>query len=144
MNSIWNTSLGILARREHSVRELREKLKKRYPDEDLAIEAVIVKLQDLDLQSDTRFAESWFRSQTSLGRGPIRIRGEARMKGVSTLVDNLLEESGLDWFEVAAEVAQRKFPSGIDFKMKAKAYRFLSYRGFESDSILYAINTIAQ
>ncbi len=144
MNSIWNTSLGIMARREHSVRELKDKLAKRFPEDESEIDKVILRLQDLGLQSDSRFAELWFRSQTSRGRGPVRIRGEARLKGIETQINLLLEDCDVDWYEKALELVQRKFPAGLTYQTKAKAYRFLSYRGFESNSIQYAINAIAE
>ena len=144
MSSIWNSSLGILARREHSARELQEKLLKRYPEEKAAIDEVLLKLQEMGLQDDRRFAELWLRSQVARGRGPVRIRGEARHKGIEPCISQLLEVADIDWFEQALLVASRKFSSGISLAAKAKAYRFLSYRGFESDAIQYALNTISQ
>ncbi len=144
MNSIWNSALNILARREHSRHELTAKLRKRFPDVEDQIEPVLDRLQDSGLQNDRRYAEMWLRSQVSRGRGPVRIRGEARQKGVESLVAELLSEQDIDWFELALDLALRKFPSGVTFESKAKAYRFLSYRGFESDSVQYAISELSQ
>lgn len=140
MSSIWNAALNILARREHSQSELTAKLEKKFPEEGEAIQDILQRLVDTGLQSDKRYAEMWLRSQIAKNRGPIRIRFEARQKGVEALVSELIESSEHDWFEAAKSLVERKFPSGLTFDTKAKAYRFLSYRGFSNDMIQYAVN----
>ena len=140
--SIWNTSLNILARREHSRFEMRRKLLTRFPEEADEIEAVLDRLVSRDLQSDARFVGLWLSMQINRSRGPIRIRYEARAKGVEQLIDAALAERDIDWFEQALDCAQRKFPSGIADEQRAKAYRFLSYRGFETDAIHYALTEL--
>lgn len=143
MSSIWNTALNILARREHSQHELRHKLQKRFPEELDSIEEVLTRLVDQHLQSDDRFAEMWLRAQISKGRGPIRILMEARQKGVSQKVEQLIQSTEHDWFEQCLDVAKRKFSGPISYEQKAKAYRFLAYRGFSTDAIQYAIGTLS-
>ncbi|WP_320825322.1 regulatory protein RecX [Reinekea sp.] len=140
--SIWNTALNILSRREHSRFELGRKLRIRFPDQDDDIETVLVGLVDRDLQSDARFVELWLTMQINRARGPIRIRYEARTKGVEQLIEAALTERQIDWFEQALSCARRKLPSGIADEQRAKAYRFLAYRGFEADAIHYALTEL--
>jgi regulatory protein len=142
MKSIWNTALNILARRDHSQHELRTKLVSRFPEQANDIEDVLQRLVDSGLQSDQRFCEMWLRYQVSKGRGPIRISMEAKQKGVGTGINLLMESSDIDWFDAALDQAKKKFPSGISFEQRAKAYRFLSYRGYSSDSVQYAISEL--
>ena len=140
--SIWNTSLNILARREHSRFELQRKLLTRFPEEADEIEAVLDRLVSRDLQSDARFVGLWLSMQINRSRGPIRIRYEARAKGVEQLIDAALAERDIDWFEQALDCAQRKFPSGIPAAHRATASRFFRYRGFETDAIHYALTEL--
>jgi regulatory protein len=144
MSSIWNSALNILARREHSQAELLTKLTRKYPEQESEIQGVLQRLVDNGLQSDERYSEMWLRSQIAKGRGPIRIRLEARQKGVEALISSLIDSTEHDWFEAASDIARRKFPQGITFELKGKAYRFLSYRGFNNDMIQYAVNANSQ
>lgn len=140
----WNTALNLLARREHSQQELREKLRKRYPDDDARIEETLTLLIERGLQSDDRFAEAFVRSRHMRGQGPVRIRFDARQKGVEAQVNTVLDESPLDWYELAAETATRKLGRAdiTELKIKAKLYRFLSQRGFQPDHIRFAVESL--
>lgn len=143
-NSPWNTALDLLARREHSQQELREKLRKRYPDDDARVEDALVRLVERGLQDDNRFAEAFVRSRHQRGHGPVRIRFDGRQKGVEAQVNAVLDESQLDWYELAADIATRKLGSAdiADLKVKAKLYRFLSQRGFQPDHIRFAVESL--
>ncbi|MEJ2042194.1 MAG: regulatory protein RecX [Reinekea sp.] len=141
MSSIWNTSLNILAQREHSRAELRNKLIAKFPEQDQDIDAILDRLAAQHLQSDQRYAEMWLRSGISKGWGPVRIIAEACHKGIELQVSDLLSESNLDWFEQALTVCRRKFNYRLCVEDKPKAYRFLSYRGFSADAIQYAIES---
>ncbi|MBA4152598.1 MAG: hypothetical protein C0509_08555, partial [Acinetobacter sp.] len=61
-DQLWSKVLAWQTRREHSRRELEQKLK-RINAKPEQIEAVLLKLIDYNLQSDQRFAESLVRSQ---------------------------------------------------------------------------------
>lgn len=140
----WNTALNLLARREHSRQELREKLHKRYPDDDTRVEDALTLLTERGLQDDDRFAEVFVRSRHQRGHGPVRIRFDARQKGVEAQVNAVLDESQLDWYSLAAEIAERKLGTAdiTELKIKAKLYRFLSQRGFQPDHIRYAVESL--
>ncbi len=128
-------AMNLLARREHSVRELRNKLKRRFTD-DAMIDEQIARLTGQNLQSNLRFAESYARQRIGRGYGPVRVREELRERGASGLdVAAAMEELQVDWFAVASEVALKKFgalaPS--DINEKARRVRFMRYRGFTTE-----------
>lgn len=133
------TALRLLARREHSRAELYLKLKQR----EFEVDDITVLLDDLaekQYQSDERFANSYARMRLEKGYGPIRIRQELVEKEVhADLIDQALK--GIDWFEAAHLVRQKRFglasPEG--YQEKAKQMRFLQYRGFSSDQIKQAV-----
>lgn len=143
----WNAALNLLARREYSQAELRRKLSQKFPDEDTTvIDSVLERLVDTGLQNDERFAEAFFRSQVARVRGPIRIRHEARQKGIAEQVDNLLASTDEDWFELAREAAMRKLgrDNASDPKVKARIARFLAYRGFNTDQTMNALDALKE
>ena len=129
---IRRAAMDLLARREHSLRELRDKLKRRFPDPELLMQE-LERLRDEHLQSDTRFAESFARQRLLRGQGPLRIRQEMRQRGLSDAeISAALEALDVDWFELAAEVLEKKF-GGLpaeDLKERARRGRFMQYRGF--------------
>lgn len=140
--SIWNSALNTLAKREYSQSELRTKLQTKFPEQAEEVEQVLERLVEQGLQSDQRFAQMWLNSQIEKGRGPIRISYEARNKGIAPLIQALLEQSEIDWFERARQCAIRKFTALPDQRAHARAYRYLSYRGFNGDMVRYAISEI--
>lgn len=135
--SARNKALDILSRREHSVAELRTKLKVREFEPE-AIEAAIDALLQEDLVSDERFAEAFIVSRVRKGQGPIRIRGELRQRGVAdVLIDRHLEQAGVDWICLARTVRERKYGSAgsIEYRERARQSRFLQHRGFSAEQV---------
>ena len=128
-------AMNLLARREHSLLELRDKLKRRFSD-DATIDEQLSRLADENLQSDLRFAESYVRQRVGGGFGPLRLRDELRERGVSGPdIDVALKTDEVDWRELASEVLRRKFGEGLpaDLKEKARRIRFMQYRGFAAE-----------
>ena len=66
---IYNKALDIISRREHSSKEVIEKLARKFTSEDL-INSTIEKLISNNLINDTRFAEMYVRSRKKKGFGP--------------------------------------------------------------------------
>ncbi|KUJ81671.1 RecX family transcriptional regulator [Microbulbifer flavimaris] len=148
--ALFSAALELLSRREHSRRELREKLSGKFPDADF--DALFLRLQELNYQSDQRFAELFARSRVQRGQGPLRIRRELQQRGVSAdLIERALELLQEDWFQLAAELLQRKFrgpvsealPREQQLKERARRQRYLAYRGFPSDAIHWALDAAA-
>jgi len=138
-------ALRLLARREHSIDELRRKLLRRgHPA--AAIDVVIEQLAARKLISDVRFAGSLVRRGSARGHGPVRIRAELRRQGID--VDVIQAEctaAGCDWAQLATRVRVRKFGTRLpsDSAERAKQARFLQYRGFTADQIRAALGPAA-
>lgn len=126
--------MDLLARREHSYRELLQKLTQRF-DEPALIRSEVDRLRDENLQSDARFAESFLHSRAQRLYGPQRIRAELRERGIGDeLIAATLAAADIDWSANQQKLLLNKFGAepAVDFKDKAKRLRFLQYRGFSS------------
>ncbi|WP_286235042.1 regulatory protein RecX [Thalassotalea sediminis] len=139
---ILHTGIDLLSRREHSVKELKQKfLQRGYASEDFS--DVIEFLVANQYLSEQRFTESVFRNRINKGYGAKYIEQELMQKGIdSTMINNVAEEMSVDWQEVATRVYDKKFGTTpiTDDKNKAKRIRFLQYRGFASQEIFSLIN----
>ena len=135
---LWQSAINLLSRREHSRKELQQKLA-RTLNEPEAIDDVLNRLEDDGLVSDTRFTESFIRMHLGRGHGPMRIRQELKQKGVDEeTVSIALEEASPDWFALAETTRVKKFgeEAPADHKEKARQVRFLQYRGFPINVIM--------
>lgn len=140
--SVRACAMNLLARREHSIKELQDKLLVRDYAQD-EIHKALQTLTQEGLQSDERFMESFIHARMGRGSGPTKIKAELRQRGLSdTLVEACLDERNTGWYKVAEEVRKKKFGDSkpADFKERAKQSRFLQYRGFTSDQIRYTLN----
>lgn len=141
----YAVAVGLLARREHSAKELREKLHRRGFEAAL-VETALARLASERLQSDERFAEVYLRQRSEKGHGPERIRAELRERGIedqliSTRFRQAEEDGEIDWFELAAKTYARKYGGRAieDIKERAKRQRFMQYRGFTYEQIAAVI-----
>ena len=135
-------AMDYLARREYGQKELIRKLANAGYEHPVA-DAAVQKLTADGLQDDRRFVEMFIQSRINQGKGPVRVQAELGQKGLpGGLVDQLLDESEVDWYELAAKVKVRKFGSDIpdDYKTRAKQMRFLQQRGFERSHIQSAVS----
>ena len=135
--SAKQVAVRLLARREHSAEELRQKLIKR----EFALDEIATALLELkqgDWQSDERYAEAYIRVRRLKGFGPVRIASELRERGVDELIADryLLAEDGI-WRQTLEQEYQKKYHGRAfeDYQEKAKRMRFLQYRGFSLDLI---------
>ncbi len=129
------SAMNLLARREHTQKELIQKLRRRFPDTVL-LEAEIQRLNDENLQSDERFAENYVRYRSELGFGLMRVRQDMRQRGLSdTEISLALETVAVNWAVLAEQVFRKKYgeQASRDIKEKAKRMRFMQYRGFSGD-----------
>ena len=129
------TAMNLLARREHSTQELRDKLLTRGFEDDEIVPALQT-LSREGLLSDERFTESFIHSRMERGSGPVKIRAELRQRGVTDeVISNWLDERDRAWLERAEAVRCKKFGSAlpVDYKEKARQARFLQYRGFSAE-----------
>ncbi|MFT5219650.1 MAG: regulatory protein [Planctomycetota bacterium] len=136
--SIRNVAMDLLSRREHSLQELRQKLKLRGHEGD-DVEVALEKLVVDRLQSDDRFTESYVHHRVNAGLGPMKIRYELREKGVDdVLADLYLQPMEGQWNEIMKQQRIRKFGEEIpnDYKLQMKQARFLQNRGFSPESVM--------
>jgi regulatory protein len=127
----------LLARREHSLKELRAKLKAKGIAPEL-IDTVTTRLANEGLQSDQRFTESYLHSRIQKGYGPSRLEQELYERGIDEqLVQSCLENLALDWMEILASVRSKKFRQAlpVGYSEQARESRFLQYRGFTTEQI---------
>jgi len=139
---VLHCSVGLLARREHSAKELVQKLTLR-EFEYVDIEPVIAHLIEKNYLSDERFADCVFRYRANKGFGWRYIKAELTQKGVcSTITQNLHKSSEIDWYLQAELAYNKRFGNSIikDQKDKAKRIRFLQYRGYSHEEIMAVVN----
>src|SRR5690606_29029937 len=118
---------GLLARREHSRRELKAKLARDGYERD-EVAAAITSLNDNAYQSDSRFAELLARSRAANGYGPRRISAELRSHGVTDAdIGVALEAADCDWSAVARRQLERHYgrTPACDPKQRARRAAFL-------------------
>jgi regulatory protein len=140
---VETTAVRLLARREHSVDELRRKLEARdYPKS--AVEAVLLRLEAKRLVSNDRFTSSFVSHHAERGQGPIRIRAELRQQGIAEeSIDAALGVADIDWQSRIQAVRRRRFGQTLPRTLaeRAKQARFLQYRGFSSEQIRAALKS---
>ncbi|MDQ7015920.1 MAG: regulatory protein RecX [Gammaproteobacteria bacterium] len=126
-----------MARREHSLLELRQKLRLRKFDSS-EIEPVLQRLVDENLQSEARFCEVFVRSRAERGYGPLRIRNELQQRGVtSELIAEQLALYEFEWFDILQRLLKKRLAHGaeLDRKGVAKQQRYLLGRGFCAEEV---------
>ncbi|MHB8744114.1 MAG: regulatory protein RecX [Sulfuricaulis sp.] len=135
-----------LARREHSRRELHDKLLRKGCPRELAAETV-TRLETERLVSDERFMESLIQVRRNRGYGPLHIQKELQEKGVTAeAIERWLNVSSREWLEDIRRVKRKKFGAQLpgSYTERVRQARFLQYRGFTHDQIQQVLNPRAQ
>ena len=137
--AIYNKALDIISRREHSQKELSDKLIKKFnlPE---PVESVIHGLLEKNLLNDYRYSESYVVARKRKGFGPKKIGYELVSRGINENIASEVIDAEGGWNEAALKAFNKKFKAGIgeDFKEQNKQKVFLQNRGFsfqEIDSI---------
>ena len=139
-------AMDFLARREYGQVELQNRLIKAGFDAGVA-EAAVGQLSNEGLQDDRRFVENFVQSRINQGKGPVRIQADLGQRGLASgLVDEVLDDSEADWFEIARQEREKKFGPDLptDFNAKARQMRFLQYRGFDAAHIQSAVSSLSE
>jgi regulatory protein len=135
--NITQICLRLLARREHSQRELLEKLALRgYKRQE--VEPVIKEMIAQNWQNDKRFAQCYVRQRIADGYGPLRIRYELQLRGIDDVeLDTLADEYTDGWQNQLLNVYQRKYDQVqvLSASEWLKRSRFLYQRGFNAEMI---------
>ena len=142
--AVFARAMRMLARREHSARELSRKLiAKGHARDD--VQHVLGSLAEQGLQSDQRFAEVYVRSRVSKGYGPIRIRQDLYQRGLNDeLIDAELTCSAERWIGLAISVRSKRFSEAQPADRDAwnTQARFLARRGFPADLIYRVLGQV--
>lgn len=139
-------ALSLLARREHSIHELKQKLLARghaLP----AVEDVIKALQERGYLDEKRYAEAMLRHHAMRGQGPQKIRYLlSQQQLANSLIAEVFSAFETDWFDLAAQARVKRFgltplpeERASRYKEQAKQMRFLMSRGFDQEQIQYAL-----
>ena len=137
----YQQAMGLLVRREHSKRELRQKLRQR-GKEDGEIDAALETLSRQDFQNDERFAMALARSRQAAGYGPVRIRAEMAQHSLATeVISEAIAALPGDWLETAQGLVARRYLRKIQSNpaQSRKAVDFLLRRGFEQKTAYSAV-----
>lgn len=133
----YSSGLGLLARREHSARELKAKLARRgHVDDD--VKKAVDQLADKRYQSDDRFGVSIARTRVAQGYGPHRIRAELKSHGLAeAAIRAAIAATDADWLTIAAAQLQRRFgaKSAGEAAERARRAQFLLRRGFDPATV---------
>lgn len=139
--ALWASAMNALARREHSVFELRRKLSPKADSADLVDELIEALLRD-DLISDERFAHMLCRSRFNKGVGPVRLEHELNQHQISyEWIGAAMAEYADAWVDHLQALNRRKYGDAPpeDYKAWAKRARFFQQRGFSAEQIRQAI-----
>jgi len=135
----------MLARRELSEAQVRQRLGRREHDPDVIDEA-IARLREERAIDDHRVAEAIARTETSLRkRGKLRVKRKIQSAGISSSVakqaiDETFAEVDADALLEAALARRLRHGKAIaDDREFNRLYRYLIGQGFESDKVVTAL-----
>lgn len=135
--SAYDRALGLLARREHSRRELRTRLERGGYAAD-ETEAALDRLGTQQYQDDERFGGMLVRNRVAQGYGPQRIRAELRSHGLDgAAAEALIADAGVDWTASARAQLKRRYGSrrADEPAERARRAQFLLRRGFTAATV---------
>ena len=143
INNIRDKALFLLARRDHSRRELLQKLnRKGFSSSEIKI--VLDELENEDLLNEERFIASFIRSRSGKGFGPLKICAELGKRGIDhNRIRASAEWQETLWQERAISARIKRFGEAIAQQQdeQLQQMRFLQQRGFTSDQIRFALTT---
>lgn len=143
MQVLRDKAIQLLARREHSRRELVNKLNLRGFALS-AIDIVLNELEDENLLNEERFIGSFIRTHRSRGEGPLKICAQLQKHGIdrNRIVANEDWQDTL-WQENAIAVRIKRFGERVPQQpqQRIQQARFLQQRGFTSDQIRAALKS---
>src|SRR2546426_11683621 len=137
--------LKMLARRELSEQQVRQRLARKGHDQD-AIDGAVTRLREERAIDDVRVAESIARTETSVKRrGKLRVRLQIERAGIGRdtakqAVDGVFDAIDDDaQIEASLKKRLRGRETIADDQEFQRLYRYLAGQGFESDRIMKAL-----
>ena len=141
---LFAKGVRLLSMREHSAQEITDKLSAGAESLDI-VYAVIDELNEKRYLSDERYAESYVRSRTIRGFGPLKIRAELKNKGIkNSMIDEYLNVDSPVWYDNARNQYRKKYGDEpvTDYNAWTKRARFLQSRGFTTEHIQVTLPSI--
>ena len=139
--------LKMLARRELSEKQVRERLARKQHDKD-AIEEAIARLRQERALDDARVAEAIARTEIAIRRrGKLRVRMQIEHAGIDKATAKHAVDAVFDGLddEALIEASLRKRLHGretiADDREFQRLYRYLAGQGFESDKIMKTLSS---
>jgi regulatory protein len=139
--------LRLLARRELSEAQVRQRLARRGYQED-EVEAAVARLLEERALDDRRVASAIAHTETRVrGRGRLRVKRQIEAAGISgplaqEAVDAVFAE--LDSDELLATALEKRLrgrPAIADDREFQRLYRFLITQGFDADRVVAALRS---
>jgi len=145
--SAYVDGLKLLARRELSEQQVRQRLARRGHDAE-AIDAAIARLREERAIDDARVAEAIARTESSLRRrGRVRVRIQIERAGIAKSIARQATDEVFDGIDedTQIELALKKRLRGrttiADDREFQRLYRFLIGQGFESDLVMKTLRS---
>ena len=129
-------AMWLIAYRDHSRRELLDKLRKDYSEE--SAEAAVARCEELGLIDDSRYARRCAADLIQIKRLSERgVRQKLREKGIDRdLIDEILAEYDLDEQEQIRRIIEKKYARSLqDEKGRRRAVNALMRLGFSYGEI---------
>jgi regulatory protein len=131
----------LLAKRDHSRKELYIKLKKiGYAETE--INETLDEAQNQGFINDERLTENYIHYRSQYGYGPCRIEAELNEKGICAHLIGAQMPDETCWQVLAQKAREKRFGKEIPlmYAEKCKQMRFLQYRGFKLEQIITIFN----
>jgi regulatory protein len=136
-DKVFAYALKALARREHSDRQLRDKIARRFPE--VPAPTIAEAMNDLAARryvDDRRFAETYVAARLDLGPG--RLHAELERAGVQTaLIESVLE--GRRWPSISdilrAKMTRMRVEPPLKAHDAARLYRALQRLGYDGEDV---------
>ena len=143
--AIYNKALDIISRREHSKKELTDKLAKKYDIPEL-VDSVIYGLLEKNLLNDYRYSESYVVARQRKGFGPTKIGYELISRGVNESTASEVIDAEGGWNEAALKAFNKNLAAlSEDMTFKdAKTELQELFQSLKSDLPKYIIEDIGK
>ena len=139
---LYDYAVSLLAKKNYSSGDMHRQLARLTEKMD-GVELVLHRLTDNYYLNDPQLIAYLFDKHIKRLHGPTRIKQEIRQKGFPPgLIEQEIEKSDVDWYELAKEARVRKFGEALpdDPKEKNKQIRHLQYKGFTMDMIFETLS----
>lgn len=146
LTEVFEKAMQIILVRQHSKKELREKLLKKYPEQEELIQNTIERLLELNYLNDDTYAEALTKNRLRIKRkGLFWIRNELKQQGIKAEKIQHIVETYQDAETLSLEeAAQKKYATLkkdlTTHEKKQKLAAYLQRRGYPLEKILHVLN----